>query len=223
MVLLTLLTCALQALSVQQQQTGDEDFFDYNNLLRHGILEAYSGILNGLSREKVNQHLVGAATVRHFSLLSLAFAFPQHRAPQRAPCLIACASTAAPRTEFSAQSAATAICVFLTPCGLKHAHAHMLTTSFSVHCANNDVLTTQGAIDFVEYLFNDKANQDPTVNKTAVALLGDLASSLTGVGALFQQKPAVTQFVREAQASSDAGLSDTADWASQVIQKSMAA
>ncbi len=75
---MTLLTCALQALSVQQQQTGDEDFFDYNNLLRHGILEAYSGILNGLSREMVNQHLVGAATVRHFSLLSLAFASPQH-------------------------------------------------------------------------------------------------------------------------------------------------
>jgi importin subunit beta-1 len=137
---LTMLASA-QALSVQQQQTGDEDFFDYNNLLRHGILEAYSGILNGLSRDKVNQHLVGAAT---------------------------------------------------------------------------------GAIDFVEYLFNDKANQDSTVNKTAVALLGDLASSLTGVGALFQQKPAVVQFVREAQASSDAGLSDTADWAAQVIQKCMA-
>ncbi len=49
---------------MQQQQTGDEDFFDYNNMLRHGILEAYSGILNGLSREKANQHLIAAATVR---------------------------------------------------------------------------------------------------------------------------------------------------------------
>lgn len=83
------------------------------------------------------------------------------------------------------------------------------------------LLLPQGAIDFVEYLFNDKANQDSAVNKTAVALLGDLASSLTGVGALFQQKPFVTQFVREAQSSSDTGLSDTADWAAQVIQKSM--
>lgn len=39
----------------------------------------------------------------------------------------------------------------------------------------------QGAIEFVEYIFNDKANQDPTVNKTAIALLGDLASTLTGL------------------------------------------
>ena len=28
----------------------------------------------------------------------------------------------------------------------------------------------------MEYVFNDKANQDATVNKTAIALLGDLAS-----------------------------------------------
>lgn len=53
---------------MQQQQAADEDFFDYNNLLRHGILEAYAGILNGLSREKVNQHLVGAATVRQLAM-----------------------------------------------------------------------------------------------------------------------------------------------------------
>jgi hypothetical protein len=53
----------VQALSVQQQQAADEDFFDYNNLLRHGILEAYAGILNGMSRPKINQHLVQAAMV----------------------------------------------------------------------------------------------------------------------------------------------------------------
>ena len=55
--------CGVQALSVQQQQAADEDFFDYNNLLRHGILEAYAGILNGMSRAKINQHLVQAAMV----------------------------------------------------------------------------------------------------------------------------------------------------------------
>jgi hypothetical protein len=44
-----------------------------------------------------------------------------------------------------------------------------------------------------------------------------------GVGALFQQKPGVVQFVHECQSSADGGLSDTADWAAQVIQKVMAA
>lgn len=46
---------------------------------------------------------------------------------------------------------------------------------------------------------------------------------LAGVGAVFQQKPFVTQFVRECQSSSDGGLSDTADWAAQLLQKSMSA
>lgn len=44
-----------------------------------------------------------------------------------------------------------------------------------------------------------------------------------GVGAMFQQKPGVVQFVHECQSSADGGLSDTADWAAQVIQKVMAA
>lgn len=48
-------------------------------------------------------------------------------------------------------------------------------------------------------------------------------AAAAGVGALFQQKAAVTQFVRECQSSSDGGLGDTADWAAQVMQKAMAA
>jgi hypothetical protein len=53
-----------------------------------------------------------------------------------------------------------------------------LKQHFLSFTSSNSVL--QGAIEFVEYVFNDKANQDNTVNKTAIALLGDLASSLTG-------------------------------------------
>ena len=56
------------------------------------------------------------------------------------------------------------------------------------------------------------------------ALLLILCPATTaGVGALFQQKPGVVQFVHECQSSADGGLSDTADWAAQVIQKVMAA
>jgi importin subunit beta-1 len=35
---------------VQAQSTTDDDFLDYNNELRIGILEAYSGIFQGLGQ-----------------------------------------------------------------------------------------------------------------------------------------------------------------------------
>ncbi len=47
-----------------QQQAGDEDSYEYNSLLRHGIFEAYSGILNGMSKPKSAQHLTQVAPVR---------------------------------------------------------------------------------------------------------------------------------------------------------------
>ncbi|KAK9837148.1 hypothetical protein WJX81_006220 [Elliptochloris bilobata] len=50
-----------QALSVAQQSTGDEDAYEYNSLLRHGIFEAYSGILNGMSKDKSTQHMTQVA------------------------------------------------------------------------------------------------------------------------------------------------------------------
>jgi len=49
---------------VAQQQAGDEDSYEYNSLLRHGIFEAYSGILNGMSKPKSAQHLTQVAPVR---------------------------------------------------------------------------------------------------------------------------------------------------------------
>lgn len=49
---------------MQQQQARDEDLFDFNNQLRHGIFEAYAGIINGMSPEKVNQYLLEPAPVR---------------------------------------------------------------------------------------------------------------------------------------------------------------
>lgn len=54
-----------------------------------------------------------------------------------------------------------------------------------------------------------------------VALLGDLAVNLTGVGQLFNQKPNLVAFVREAEQSGDARLAEQAEWANNVITKAM--
>ncbi len=54
----------MQQLSVMQQQAGNEEAFEYNSLLRHGIFEAYSGILNGMSSAKCDQYLQPSAPVR---------------------------------------------------------------------------------------------------------------------------------------------------------------
>ena len=56
--------CWAQALSLAQQSAGDEDAYDYNSLLRHGIFEAYSGILNGMSKGMSSKHLTQVAPVR---------------------------------------------------------------------------------------------------------------------------------------------------------------
>ncbi len=53
-----------QQLSVMQQQAGNEEAFEYNSLLRHGIFEAYSGILNGMSSAKCDHYLKPSAPVR---------------------------------------------------------------------------------------------------------------------------------------------------------------
>ena len=69
-------------MSVQQQQARDEDLFEFNNQLRHGIFEAYAGIINGMSPEKVNQYLLEPAPVRQIlplhrpSLLATLMMFP---------------------------------------------------------------------------------------------------------------------------------------------------
>lgn len=53
-----------QSLSVAQQRNSEEETFEYNSLLRHGIFEAYSGILNGMSQPKCDQHLRPYVPVR---------------------------------------------------------------------------------------------------------------------------------------------------------------
>ncbi len=55
--------------------------------------------------------------------------------------------------------------------------------------------------------------------KAAAALIGDLASSVTGVGVLFQQKPYVMPFLQ--QCSQDRSITETAKWAMQMVQKAV--
>ncbi|KAK9806952.1 hypothetical protein WJX72_008531 [[Myrmecia] bisecta] len=129
-----------QQLSVLQQQTGDEESFEYNNLLRHGIFEAYSGVFNGLSKEKVD--------------------------------------------------------AFLKP-------------------------YAQSILDFEEYVFSDRENQDESVQRTAIALLGDIANQLSGVGALFAQKAFVQHFLQQGRQSGDPGLVEAANWANAAINKAI--
>lgn len=57
------------------------------------------------------------------------------------------------------------------------------------------------------------------VLKASAALLGDVASTLSGTGPLFQQKPYVQAFLQ--QLAQDSTTADTANWASQMIQKAL--
>lgn len=49
-------------LSLQGANSQDEEFFEYNNQLRTGIIDAFSGMLQGLGRVKAEQHLQQQST-----------------------------------------------------------------------------------------------------------------------------------------------------------------
>lgn len=55
--------------------------------------------------------------------------------------------------------------------------------------------------------------------KASAALLGDVASTLSAVGVLFQHKAYVQPFLQ--QLAQDSPTADTANWASQMIQKAL--
>lgn len=80
----------------------------------------------------------------------------------------------------------------------------------------------QAILDFEGFVYSDKENVDESVSRVAVALLGDVASTLNGVGALFTQKPYVQSFIHECSASSDASLAESANWAAAALRKAMA-
>lgn len=72
-------------------------------------------------------------------------------------------------------------------------------------------------------MYTDKENIDDAVSKAIVALLGDMASTINGVGPVIQQKSYIQNLILEARASQDPGLAENAKWAAAAIQKSIAA
>ena len=94
-------------------------------------------------------------------------------------------------------------------------------TRWVLQLASILVRLVQAILDFGGYVYSDKENVDESVSKTAVALLGDVASTLNGVGSLFTQKPYVQSFIHECRASHDATLAENANWAAAAIQKSL--
>lgn len=130
-------------LCIEQAATAardDEDSVDYVNALRGGILEAWAGMFNGLSKQKVDQYLRGYAT----SLL-----------------------------------------------------------------------------EFIEAISADQTSQDISVWRSAAALLGDVASSLSGVATLFQQKPFVKPFLQHC--AQNETIRETAQWALHMVAAAEAA
>ena len=105
--------CA-QTLSVMQQQSGDEEAFEYNSMLRHGIFEAYSGILNGMSQPKCDQFLRPFVPVRLHqqpSVLRDAFSLKNHSVKARDPLEV----PSRPPTTVCARHIVLAACVAAQP------------------------------------------------------------------------------------------------------------
>lgn len=62
-------------------------------------------------------------------------------------------------------------------------------------------------LEFGEFVYNDKTNRDDVVSKSAVALLGDVAATVTGAGALFGQRTYWRPFIEECRQTEDPSLS----------------
>lgn len=80
----------------------------------------------------------------------------------------------------------------------------------------------QHILEFGGYVYNDKENIDEAVYKAVVALLGDMASTINGVGTVFQQKTYIQTLIMEARNGQDPGLAENAKWAAAAIQKAVA-
>lgn len=130
-----MLQSAAQLCMELSSKGSDEEEIEYVNQLRQGIIEAWAGMLNGMSKAKVDQYL----------------------------------------SQYSPQ-----------------------------------------LIELGEIIAADRENTDGTTLKAAVGLLGDVATSLPGVGTLFLQKPGIKQVLQELS-HGDGPLAVRSSWALQNI------
>ena len=128
---------AQMSVELAKQADDDEDQIAFVNSLRQSILEAWSGMFNGLSKENSDAYL-----------------------RQISPMLI----------------------------------------------------------DYIETIAADP-NENLSVMSRAADAIGDIASNINGVGALFMQKPYVTSFLEKCK--SKPGPDEKASWALKMVQKSI--
>ena len=77
-------------------------------------------------------------------------------------------------------------------------------------------------IQFIESVALDEANKDSSVCRSAATLLGDMASTLSGVGALFLQKPFIRPFLQRCM-HEGGSTAENARWALHAVMSAEAA
>lgn len=79
----------------------------------------------------------------------------------------------------------------------------------------------QLVVEFMEWVWADQDNLDLSVLQKGVALLGDIAAKVPGVGQLFQSKTYILPIVTYVRSSGDPEVMQHAEWAWEQITKAV--
>jgi len=74
-------------------------------------------------------------------------------------------------------------------------------------------------LSFIDSINNHREQVNEEVTRATIALLGDLADALDGMGALFRSKPSLQDFVVYCMSLEDLQIRQTAGWATEVLQR----
>ena len=148
-----------QQLSVAQQQQKDDSNYDYNNQLRAGIFEAYSGIFHAMGSSG-NQYLQEAAKVGFSSLM-----------PRNPSCVWL--ADLYPASEFVLVQACLHV-ITADSCRACGAVKSRLSQMPRLSCS-----AAQSIVSFEEVVCAEKENtMDDNAMRAGVSLLGDLATQV---------------------------------------------